>query len=342
MRLVGAEEQLHSAMQAARSEAQRAFGDDEVYIEKYIERPRHVEIQVFADEQGNTVYLGERECSVQRRHQKVIEECPSSIVDPAMRQRMGEVAVQVAQAAGYTNAGTVEFLVDQQRNFYFLEMNTRLQVEHPVTELVTGIDMVQLQIRIAAAEPLPFRQEDIRLRGHAVECRIYAEDPDNNFFPSPGKITRLIRPDGPGIRIDSGVYEGWTVPLEYDPLVAKFIGYGATREQAIAVLRRALDEYFVGGIKTNLLLFRQVLREPDFLAGRIDTAYLDRFLERRQHANESGPDAQVAAIAAAIFRAADASRNGAGATNGNAPPQAAATPSRWKRAGRAESVGELA
>jgi acetyl-CoA carboxylase biotin carboxylase subunit len=267
MRLVQAPEELKSALEAARSEAERSFGDREVYIEKAILNPRHIEMQVLADEYGNTVYLGERECSLQRRHQKVLEEAPSPIVDPEMRKKMGEVAVRVAQSARYTNAGTVEFLVDGDKNFYFLEMNTRLQVEHPVTELVTGLDLVHLQIRIAAGEKLPFRQEDIHLRGHAIECRIYAEDPDNNYFPSPGKITLLLAPSGPGIRRDSGMYEGWTVPIDYDPLLAKLIGYGADRNQAIARLTRALNEYFVGGIKTNISLFRRILGDADFRGG---------------------------------------------------------------------------
>src|ERR1700728_1882641 len=244
MRLVHAPDQLKSSLEAARSEAQRSFGDSEVYLEKAIVNPRHIEMQVLADEHGNTVYLGERECSLQRRHQKFMEEAPSPIVDPDMRRRMGEVAVRVAEAAAYTNAGTVEFLVDKEKNFYFLEMNTRLQVEHPVTELIAGLDLVHLQIRIAAGEKLPFAQSDVEIRGHAMECRIYAEDPDNNYFPSPGKITLLLEPSGPGIRTDSGMYEGWTVPMDYDPLLAKLIGYGSDREQAIAPLTRALDEYF--------------------------------------------------------------------------------------------------
>src|SRR6202045_1928576 len=241
MRLVHSPEDLKSALESAESEAQRAFGDDEVYIEKAILNPRHIEVQILADEHGNTVYLGERECSIQRRHQKVVEESPSPIVDVEMRRRMGEVAVRVAQAAGYTNAGTIEFLVDQQKNFYFLEMNTRLQVEHPVTELTTGLDLVHLQIRIAAGEKLPFAQADLEIRGHAIECRIYAEDPDDNYFPSPGKITLLLEPNGPGIRLDSGTYEGWNVPIDYDPLLAKLIGYGSDRTQAIMRLKRALD-----------------------------------------------------------------------------------------------------
>src|ERR1700723_2472834 len=286
MRLVHARNELRSALESAQSEAQRSFGDSEVYIEKAIVNPRHIEMQILADEHGNTVWLGERECSIQRRHQKVLEEAPSPMVDPDMRRRMGEVAVRVAKAAGYTNAGTVEFLVDQDKNFYFLEMNTRLQVEHPVTELITGLDLVHLQIRIAGGEKLPFQQEDVHIRGSAIECRIYAEDPDNNYFPSPGKITLLQSPSGPGIRCDSGMYEGWTVPIDYDPLLAKLIGYGSDRDQAMARLTRALSEYFVGGIKTNLPLFRRILDDEDFRAAKLDTGFLDRMLKR----NEANPD----------------------------------------------------
>jgi acetyl-CoA carboxylase biotin carboxylase subunit len=302
MRLVNSKDELRSALEAASSEAQRSFGDSEVYLEKFIVNPRHIEMQIFADEHGNTVWLGERECSVQRRHQKVLEESPSPIVDPEMRKRMGEVAVRAAQACHYTNAGTIEFLVDERKNFYFLEMNTRLQVEHPVTELVTGLDLVQLQIHVAAGEPLPFKQEDLSLRGHAMECRVYAEDPDNQFFPSPGRITRLISPSGPGIRRDSGMYEGWTVPLDYDPLLAKLISYGSDREQCIGRLQRALYEYFVGGIKTNIPLFRRILSDPDFQAGKMHTGFLDRLLAEKQiPAPEHEERTRMAAIAAAIF-----------------------------------------
>jgi acetyl-CoA carboxylase biotin carboxylase subunit len=301
MRLVHRPEDLKSALEGAQSEAQRSFGDSEVYIEKAIVNPRHIEMQVLADEHGNTVYLGERECSIQRRHQKVLEESPSPIVDPDMRRRMGEVAVRVARAAAYTNAGTVEFLVDQQKNFYFLEMNTRLQVEHPVTELITGLDLVHLQVRIAAGERLPFTQEDIRIRGHAIECRIYAEDPDNNYFPSPGTITLLLAPSGPGIRRDSGMYEGWNVPIDYDPLLAKLIGYGTDRVQATSRLVRALNEYFVGGIKTNISLFRRILNDPDFRAGNLDTGYLDRLLKNPVSELSADDDKTVAAIAAGLF-----------------------------------------
>ena len=344
MRLVTVPEELKSSLEAARSEAERSFGDSEVYIEKAIANPRHIEMQVLADEHGNIVYLGERECSLQRRHQKVIEEAPSPIVDPDMRRRMGEVAVRVAQAAGYTNAGTVEFLVDAQKNFYFLEMNTRLQVEHPVTELVTGLDLVHLQIRIAAGEPLPFKQEDVKIRGHAIECRIYAEDPDNNYFPSPGKITLLLAPSGPGIRRDSGMYEGWTVPMDYDPLLAKLIGYGSDRDQAIGRLTRALNEYFVGGIKTNISLFRRILRDPDFRAARLDTGFLDRLLKRKEDVwddSQMDPKAEeVAVIAAGMFAVLGPAAAGAGerVLGGGAADGNARAASGWKSVGRNEAM----
>jgi acetyl-CoA carboxylase, biotin carboxylase subunit len=341
MRLVRDPKDLRSAFEAAQSEAQRSFGDSEVYIEKFIENPRHVEVQIFADEYGNTIYLGERECSVQRRHQKVMEEAPSPIVTPEMRRKMGEIAVKAAKAAKYANAGTIEFLVDQQRNFYFLEMNTRLQVEHPVTELVTGLDLVHLQIRVAAGEKLPLAQEDISVRGHAIELRIYAEDPDNNFFPSPGRITRLISPSGPGVRRDSGMYEGWEVPLEYDPLLAKLIGYGETREMAIDRLRRALVEYFVGGIKTNIPLFRRILLHPDFRAGNIDTGFLDRLLaEPPVHDARTAERIPIAAIAAAIF----ASQQNTTPNTPTSTPQSgkikngSSAKSSWKNASRQEAL----
>jgi acetyl-CoA carboxylase biotin carboxylase subunit len=337
MRLVRTAAELQAAFETAQSEALRAFNDDEIYLEKFIESPRHIEIQVLGDEHGNMVYLGERECSVQRRHQKVIEEAPSAIVDEEMRRKMGAVAVQAAKSAGYTNAGTVEFLVDKARNFYFLEMNTRLQVEHPVTELVTGLDLVHLQLRIAAGERLSFKQEELALRGHAIECRIYAEDPENNFFPSPGKITRLLRPSGPGVREDSGVYEGWTVPLDYDPMLAKLIVHAPDRLAAIARMRRALDEYFVGGIKSNLSLFRRILEHPDFAAARIDTGFLDRLLSaKNEAAATSNGLAEIAAVAAALFAATAPQKNGANGAKTVAGKSAEI--SAWKRAARAEGV----
>jgi acetyl-CoA carboxylase biotin carboxylase subunit len=342
MRLVQTRQELRSALESAQSEAQRSFGDSEVYIEKAIVNPRHIEMQVLADEHGNTVWLGERECSIQRRHQKVLEEAPSPIVDPDMRRRMGEVAVRVAQAADYTNAGTIEFLVDWQKNFYFLEMNTRLQVEHPVTELTTGLDLVHLQIRIAAGEKLPFAQSDVAIRGHAIECRIYAEDPDNNYFPSPGKITVLLQPSGPGIRRDSGMYEGWNVPMDYDPLLAKLIGYATDRQQAIMRLERALYEYFVAGIKTNISLFQRILSDADFRAGKLDTGYLDRLLAKSNPAIVSNvPEGEteqlerIAAIAAGMFAVLDPT-SPAG-KNGNTGGQATVRP-HWKQKGRAEGL----
>lgn len=345
MRLVHNTQELQPALEAARSEAQRAFGDDEVYLEKAIVNPRHIEVQVLADEHGNTVYLGERECSLQRRHQKVLEEAPSPLVNAEMRQRMGDVAVRVAKAANYCNAGTVEFLVDQDKNFYFLEMNTRLQVEHPVTEMITGLDLVQLQIRIAAGEKLPFRQEDVHIRGHAIECRIYAEDADDNFFPSPGKIETLQTPAGPGIRLDSGVYAGWTVPIDYDPLLAKLVGYGQDRQQTISRLARALPEYFVAGIKTNLGLFRRILADENFRSGEIDTGYLERLLKVDSGSNDGQArkgTPKIAAIAAAVFTLLDstskAAGNGTASTPGADAAEAAPGGSSWKRAARSEGL----
>jgi acetyl-CoA carboxylase biotin carboxylase subunit len=336
MRAVARPEDLPSAFAEASSEADRAFGSGEVYLEKLIERPRHIEIQILADEHGHCVSLGERECSVQRRHQKVIEEAPSAVIDPALRRRMGEAAVKLALSAGYTNAGTVEFLVDDNRKFYFLEMNTRLQVEHPVTELVTGYDLVHLQIRVAQGEPLPFTQKDVQLRGHAIECRIYAEDPANGFMPSPGRITRLLQPGGPGIREDSGIYEGWVVPMDYDPMLSKLIAYAPTRELAIARMLRALDEYVIGGIRTNLGLFRRILSDPDFRAARLDTGYLDRLMAQVPQGpaiSSNGTAAIPAVAAAAFFEATKATLNG----NAHARPLPAGG---WKTAARREAVGQ--
>jgi len=335
MRLVSAESELPGCWRDASSEAFNAFADGRLYLEKYLARARHIEIQVLGDLHGNVVYLGERECSIQRRHQKVIEEAPSPVVDAAMRIAMGEAAVRLARAGGYTNAGTLEFMVDEQKNFYFLEMNTRLQVEHPVTEMVTGLDLVKLQIRIAAGEPLPFQQEDITMRGHAIECRVYAEDPDNNFFPSPGKILARRIPAGPGIRMDDGVYPGWVVPNDYDPLLGKLISWGATREEAIARMRRALDEYYVSGIKTNIGLFRRIMGEPDFLSAQLHTRWLDDLLSAKppKAADAAAPAAEApSAEDAAVLAAVLYHLSG----NGSAPVAGApAQPeSRWKMAGR--------
>jgi acetyl-CoA carboxylase, biotin carboxylase subunit len=329
MRLVAAESELATSLDAARSEAQRAFGSDEVYLEKAITDPRHIEMQILADEHGNCVYLRERECSIQRRHQKVLEESPSPAVTPVMRRRMGETAVQAAKAANYRNAGTIEFLADSHSNFYFLEMNTRLQVEHPITELVTGLDLVHLQIRIAAGEKLPFTQQDIQLRGHAIECRVYAEDPDNNFFPSPGRISSSIEPSGPGVRLDSGIYPGWNVGTDYDPLLSKLIASGADRNQAIARIRRAVDEYVITGVKTNLSLFRRILTDPDFIAGKTDTGYLSR-LFRKSPPVINERDSEIAVIAAAIYSAVNSA-------NGNRTTTQP-TSSAWKKAARIEAM----
>ena len=331
MRLVASDSVLAAAFREASSEALNAFGNASLYLEKYLERPRHIEIQILADAHGRIVSLGERECSVQRRHQKVIEEAPSPIMTPELRKRMGDAAVRLARAGGYTNAGTVEFLVDAEYNFYFLEVNTRLQVEHPVTEQVTGLDLVKLQIAIAAGHRLPFAWETITPRGHAMEVRLYAEDPANNFFPSPGKILSQHVPSGPGIRVDEGVFEGWTVPMDYDPLLSKLIAWGNSREETIARLRRALEEYSVTGIKTNTALFRRILSEPDFLRAEIHTTWLDELLQRPQHPGDSGAHgdangADAAAIVAALWQA---THNGATSEGAVGAPESA-----WKRDGR--------
>jgi acetyl-CoA carboxylase biotin carboxylase subunit len=340
MRLVAAAKEMSAAWRDAVSEAINAFGDGRVYLERYLDRPRHIEIQILADTHGHIVYLGERECSIQRRHQKVIEESPSPFMTPELRRAMGEAAVLLARAASYTNAGTVECLVDAAHNFYFLEVNTRLQVEHPVTEMVTGLDLVKLQIRIAAGEPLPFTQDDVTISGHAIECRMYAEDPDNNFFPSPGKILSRRTPAGPGIRLDDGVDEGYTVSTEYDPLLGKLIAWGQDRAEAIARLERALEEYTITGIKTNAALFLRILRDPQFVRGEIFTRWLDERLphligvSKSAGKNEADRDtgAEDAVILAALFHHFKLAE----AANGNA---AAPEPeSRWKRHARLDQV----
>ena len=301
MRRVENERELKSAMLAASSEAERAFGSGEVYLEKLIERPRHIEIQVLGDEHGNLIHLGERECSLQRRHQKVLEESPSPLVlaRPELRSQIGEAAVRIAKAVNYSNAGTLEFLADQNGAFYFLEMNTRLQVEHPVTEWVTGIDLVHWQIRIAAGERLTLRQEDITWRGSAIECRVYAEDPDRDFFPCPGRILRYREPAGPGVRVDSGVYAGWTVPLEYDPLLAKLTVWAEDRLSAIERMRRAVSEFSILGITTNLTLFERLMADERFRSGDLDTAFLAGFLDRAR-SQPKDPDALLVSILAAV------------------------------------------
>ncbi|MCZ7624640.1 MAG: acetyl-CoA carboxylase biotin carboxylase subunit [Candidatus Methylomirabilota bacterium] len=300
MRIVEDEALLQSAIRATRSEASAAFGNPAIYVERYVGAARHIEIQVMADTRGNVVYMGERECSLQRRHQKVIEEAPSPFVDAELRHRMGEAAVSLARAVGYTNAGTMEFLVDPSKNFYFLEMNTRLQVEHPITEMVTGFDLVKEQIRIAVGEALSVRQDEIRLHGHAIECRIYAEDPFNNFIPSPGRIRALRTPGGPGLRIESAIYEGCDVPIHYDPMIAKLIAWGSDRREAIGRLRRALAEYVILGVKTNIPFHRQVLELPQFVTSQINTEFLESWLAKGL-STETGAFAEIALIAGALY-----------------------------------------
>ncbi|HEV7744298.1 MAG TPA: acetyl-CoA carboxylase biotin carboxylase subunit [Pyrinomonadaceae bacterium] len=333
MRLVATFAELRSGFESAQSEAAAAFGDSSVYLEKAVARPRHIEIQVFADQHGNVVHLGERECSIQRRHQKVVEECPSPINGPKLREAMGAAAVKLTRAVNYVGAGTIEFLVaDETRDFYFLEMNTRLQVEHPVTELVTGIDLVREQITVAAGAPLSFSQEEIRWHGHAIECRVYAEDPENNFFPSPGRINYLQVPFGPGIRDDSGVELDSEVSIYYDPLISKLAAWGRTRNESIDRLRRALDEYEVGGIKTTLPFFREIVRDEEFRSAKLDTGFIARFNERRLARAETVARDQeqedVVMIAAAIHYAK--LRKEACADR----PAAGADENRWKMSGR--------
>jgi acetyl-CoA carboxylase biotin carboxylase subunit len=299
MRLVRAPGELAGALRAARSEAGAAFGDASVYLERYLDEPRHIEIQVLADGHGNVVHLGERECSIQRRHQKLVEESPSPFVDPELRRRMGEAACRVAAAVGYVNAGTVEFLVDRQRRFYFLEMNTRLQVEHPVTELVTGRDLVKEQLRIAAGEKLGFTQEDVTWSGSAIECRINAEDPYNGFIPSPGRIAGLRTPGGPWVRDDTGVYAGYTIPRYYDTLMAKLIVWGPDRAAAIARMARALGEYKVVGVRTTIPVLQHIMRDPDFVAGRLSTHFMERLM-LSDRPEQGGTRRTVALIAAAL------------------------------------------
>jgi acetyl-CoA carboxylase biotin carboxylase subunit len=341
MRIVARDADFAPAWRDASSEAMNAFSDPRLYLEKYLDRPRHIEIQILADAHGRVVSLGERECSVQRRYQKVVEEAPSPIMTPDLRRKMSDAAVLLARAGGYSNAGTIEFLVDAQNNFYFLEANTRLQVEHPVTEQVTGLDLVKLQIAIAAGHRLPFAWETITPRGHAIEVRLYAEDPENNFFPSPGKILSRRAPSGPGIRLDEGVYSGWTVPMEYDPLLAKLIAWGNSREETIARLRRALEEYAVTGIKTNALLFRRILAEPDFLRADFHTRWLDELLLRPPSAasdltahfkeeEQRSSAAEAAVIAAALWQASQRDKQSCLPSSDTDSAQS----SRWKLEGR--------
>ena len=331
MRIVNSAAELPRALAAARREAESAFSDGTLYLERVIEGVRHIEFQILADEHGNVIHLCEREGSIQRRHQKLIEEAPSTALDQKLREEMGQVAVKVARASNYTNAGTVEFLLDKDGNFYFLEINPRLQVEHPVTEMVTGIDIVKEQLRIASGRKLRYSQEDVKLNGWAIECRILAEDPYEGFLPSVGRITRIYEPAGPGVRVESGIYEGFEVSLYYDSLISKLITWGETRAEAVLRMRRALDEYCIMGIKTNIPFHQQVLNSTRFLAGQLNTRFLDKpFLAIEK---EGAAHLKAAVIAATLLahrqrkqpRQALVSPDGVGMTN-------------WKRFGRWESI----
>ena len=271
---VNTPEEIENAYNVVKQEAKNAFNDDEIYIEKFVVNPRHVEIQILADEHGNVIHLGERDCSIQRKHQKMIEETPSTAIDDRLRNKMGDAAVKAAKAANYTSCGTVEFLVDNNKNFYFMEMNTRIQVEHPITEMRTGIDIVKEQIKIAAGEELKFKQKDIEFKGHSIECRINAENPSKNFMPCPGKIEGLHLPGGNGIRIDSAIYDGYIIPPNYDSMIAKVITFGNTRNEAISKMKRALEEVVIEGIETNRDFLFEIIKDPNFIRGRFDTSFI--------------------------------------------------------------------
>ncbi|WP_026998874.1 acetyl-CoA carboxylase biotin carboxylase subunit [Eisenibacter elegans] len=322
MRVVEQEADFEEQMQRAVSEATSAFGDGAVFVEKYIGSPKHIEIQILGDQHGNVAYLFERECSVQRRHQKVVEEAPSAIVSPEMRRAMGEAAVKVAQACQYYGAGTVEFIVDEQRNFYFLEMNTRLQVEHPVTEMITGIDLVKEQIRIAQGEKLSFQQEDLRIRGHAIEVRVYAEDPKNNFLPDIGKLRVYQRPQGLGIRVDDGFEQGMDIPIYYDPMIAKLITHGKDRQEAIERMKQAIDTYQIVGIETTLPFCRFVLEHEAFVDGSFDTHFVAQHYRPEVLAQASTEDDKTVAAALAGWVHSQQSPAAQPAANGASAPQA--------------------
>jgi acetyl-CoA carboxylase biotin carboxylase subunit len=335
MRIVADEAGLETALEAGRREAKSAFGDDSVYLEKCLEEPRHVEFQVLADNRGRMVHLFERECSIQRRHQKVLEESPSPALDDGLRREMGETAVRAMQAAGYTNAGTVEFLLDKDQRFYFLEVNARLQVEHPVTELVTGVDLVRQQILIAAGADLAFAQEDLAQRGHAIECRIYAEDPRRNFLPSGGRIAFLREPRGPGVRFDSGIFEGFEVPVFYDPILAKLIVWAEDREAARRRMAAALDDCVILGVRTTAGFLRDVVAHPDFVSGRVTTAFIGAHFAS-WGTGEGEEDRKRLALAAAAFEALSPAPTAARPSAGRRPE----TVSPWATLGRWRAGGE--
>ncbi len=335
MRVVRTPADLEDAIRAASSEASAAFGYGGVYIEKYLEHVRHIEIQLLADSHGNCIHLGERECSIQRRHQKLIEESPSPVLDPETRAAMGAVAVRAAKAAGYVNAGTIEFLFTPERHFYFLEMNTRLQVEHPVTELVTGLDLVQEQLRVAAGEPLGYTQDDIRFHGHAIECRVTAEDPEHNFRPSIGRIPAVSEPSGPGVRVDSGVYPGAEVSIYYDPMIAKVICWGSDRAQAMRRMRRALAEYRAAGILTNIPYQQAVIDSPEFERAEFDTGFVERFGPLASHTDpdDRARAARLAAVAAALTAHQAREKSAVHPVHGEAAPTAE-DGRQWRAVGR--------
>jgi acetyl/propionyl-CoA carboxylase alpha subunit len=321
MRVVHEENELADACRQAASEAAAAFGSGAIYLEKYLKRPRHVEFQILADSRGNIVHLLERECSIQRRYQKVIEETPSPAMTQDLRAAMGQSAVDAARASGYVNAGTVEFLLDADGKYYFMEINTRLQVEHPITEMITGIDIVRQQIRIAAGEPLGFAQADITGRGHAIECRIYAEDPENGFMPSPGKITYLQEPSGPGIRNDCGVYAGFDVPVEYDPILSKLIVWATDRNQAIARMKNALSQYVILGIKTPIAFLMDVLASETFQEGKTYTDFIATHFEGWQQKTDEADLAVLAYIIDEIAGSRRLQAHSAGTTGPSTPWQ---------------------
>jgi acetyl-CoA carboxylase, biotin carboxylase subunit len=327
MRVVRAPEEIGRALEAARNEARSAFGDDAVYLEKYLDGPRHIEIQLLADRHGKTLHLGERECSIQRRHQKMIEEAPSAVLTPEQRAAMGATAVAAAMAVDYEGAGTVEFLYQEDR-FYFLEMNTRIQVEHPVTEMVTGIDLVQWQIRVAAGEPLPFSQEDIRWTGHAIECRITSEDPANSFLPSTGRISEMWPPAGPGVRWDGGIAPGYEVGLHYDPMLAKLIVHAPDRPAAIERMKRALRETRIGGIHSSIPFHLSVMDEEDFRAGRLDIRYLEKHEPLLIRSEPDEDELRAAALAIALLEEESRGRTSSVRVAAESAPAA----SSWKRA----------
>lgn len=300
MREVRSLEEMPALLQSARREAESAFGDGNVYLEKLVEGARHIEFQIIADSHGNVIHLGERECSIQRRHQKLLEEAPSPFLDDELREKMGSVAVKAAQSVDYVNAGTIEFLVDKDRNFFFLEMNTRLQVEHPVTEMVTGIDIVAEQLRIARGRQLSYTQEQVQFKGHAIECRVNAEDPFNNFIPSTGRITHSLLPTGPGVRVDTGVYPGFEITPYYDPMIAKLIVWGETRAQAILRMRRALEEYRIVGVSTNIPFHQMLMDSHRFMGGQFDTRFVEERFSMEGASEVDAAQAEIAAILATL------------------------------------------